>query len=112
MTTPNTTPNSVPRQEPQGRDGPVAPETPSPPYQPYEPYQSYSTTPTYQQPAPTTPPSQPPGGPPARREVTLRMSPWLAGLMGIVLLLAGLGAGFALARTGSTTTTPARVHLR
>jgi S1-C subfamily serine protease len=30
------------------------------------------------------------------------MSPWLAALMGIVLLLAGLGVGFALTRAGSS----------
>lgn len=102
MTTPNTTPSDMPEQEPRGSGGQAGPETPSQPYtpyQPYQPYQTYSSEPTYQ---PPSAPTQPPGTPPTRREVTLRMSPWLAALMGIVLLLAGLGAGFALARTGST----------
>lgn len=81
--------------------GPGAPETPSQPYQPYQSYQPYQPGPTYKQPSPpyTTVAT------PASRAVTLRMSPWLAALIGIVLLLAGLGAGCALAQTNSPTGT-------
>ncbi|HEU0026795.1 MAG TPA: trypsin-like peptidase domain-containing protein [Ktedonobacterales bacterium] len=95
MTTPDTAPHGAQDHEPQRMDGPTVPETPSQPYQPYQPYQ---TGPTNQA------PYQAPPAPPARREVTLRMSPWLAALMGIVLLLSGLGAGIALANAGARNT--------
>jgi S1-C subfamily serine protease len=98
MTTPNTAPPGGQDQEPQRMDGPTIPETPSQPYPPYQPYQPYQTGPANQ--APYQPYQSAPPAPPARREVTLRMSPWLAALLGVVLLLAGLGAGIALASAG------------
>ena len=83
-------------------DGPTIPETPSQSYPPYPPYPPYQTGPANQ--APYQPYQSAPPSPPGRREVTLRMSPWLAALLGVVLLLAGLGAGIALASAGSRNT--------
>ncbi|HEX9037298.1 MAG TPA: trypsin-like peptidase domain-containing protein [Ktedonobacterales bacterium] len=98
MTTPDTTPNTTPGSSGERQEY-SEPITVSQGYAPYapQPYQP-QTSPGY--------PPYPPQERPAGRAVTLRMSPWLAALLAVVLLLGGLGMGFGLARGRSSGASP------